>query len=345
MHPRYLKYSIAAVGILIVVGIFLFAFSRPASLEIVPPAPSQKPAATSTPSQTPEVNLQFKDKNTLSVEWKNLPDGTSLVNIFRSPIKKNLWTKWKTIFTGAGSGTGEITIGAKENLSSNSYYFQTVSASGDTLYTSPAAQPQTSAGSPGGQPPPAAPIGGFNLTMAATSTSTPGTPTGQFNLANTSTQGNATPTTQYNLSNTSTSTPPGATSTATSSSQSTTTLGNLPTSSVTIFMKGIYYSPQGIPTGSGVQDADFWVLHVNQYIEIGWQNLPSSTNAIVIYRSSSSTGPWMQIVEQTGIDSSIPSFIRLVDSAINIPHYYKMEALATTTLLTTYGPVFLPALQ
>lgn len=337
-----------AVGSLAVVGIFLFAFSRPASLEITPPVPPPKTAeptpATSTPSQTPEVNLRFKDKNTLSVEWKNLPDGTSLVNIFKSPIKKNLWTKWKTVSAGAGSGAGEITVGTKENLSSNSYYFQTVSASGDTLYTSPAAQPQTSAGSPGGQPP-AAPIGGFNLTMAETSTSTPPTTSGQYNLANTSTQGNTTPTTQYNLSNTSTSTPATTTSPATSSSQSTTTLGNLPTSSVTVFMKGIYYSPQGIPTGSGVQDADFWVLHVNQYIEIGWQNLPSSTNALIIYRSSSLTGPWIQVVEQTSVDSSMPSFIRLVDSAINIPHYYKMEALATTMLLATYGPAFLPALQ
>jgi len=333
---RALKYLIP-IALLALFGVLiLFFVKRPASIDIMP---SSLPAPGVSAEAGPTVTVGNAGTSTLSISWENLPGGTERLSIFRTPAGKNLWLNWKTVVAGSGSGSAEVQIGSKENLNSYAYYFQATSGSGDPLYTSSAAQPQTS-GSPGGDP--STPIGGFNLVMAP-STSTPQPPPQSgFNLAGTETS-TPPPTTQFNLSNTSTQ--PAPTSTGTTSSQPVVDLSTLPTSSVTIFMKGIFYSPFGIvPVASGVQDADFWVLHVNGAVEVGWQNAASSTNAIAIYRSIGESGPWSKVLEQAGVDPSAPNFVRFIDSSSGAAHYYRMEALQGATVLATYGPLLLPAL-
>lgn len=332
-------------------GLALLLLQRQTAIEIQPTAPSPvapsqststASSATSTTPVNPTLSVTLRDKGKLRFQWENLPAETKFISIFRSPIQKNRWLMWQSFPSGGLKGNTEVIIGPKENLNSYSYYFQALSGSGNSLYTSSSTLPQSP--TPGGQSaPPAPPIGGFNLTMGPASGSAPPPPPNtQFNQGSTATSSPASTTNQFNQSNLTTSTGPQPTSTA--QSQTTVNLSNLPTSSVTIFMKGIYYSPQGIPIGSGVQDADFWAIHIDQSTEVGWQNLPVNTDAIIIYRSTAANGPWIKVLEQTRVSTSTPAFIRLIDNSTNSSFYYEMEARAGGTILTTYGPVLLSAL-
>ncbi|MBI3588834.1 MAG: hypothetical protein HY093_00250 [Candidatus Liptonbacteria bacterium] len=51
-----------------------------------------------------------------------------------------------------------------------------------------------------------------------------------------------------------------------------------------------YYTPSGQVSGtSSIPLASFWASHVNKKIEVGWQNIPSSTTKIIVYRSKTET--------------------------------------------------------
>lgn len=337
MRSRYLRYGLGALSVsALLVGIFLFSLYSPASIEIAPPRP---PAPESTEPEKPQTNdpgvrITANDRDTLLVEWQNLPDGTTRINIFRSPVGANRWAQWRSIAVGGGgSGSAELALGSKENLGGYSYYFQAISGNGDALYTSQTSQTQSGPSTPGipsNQPStPDSPLGtGFNFGMGSYGSSTP--PQEPQNPL-------------YNLSNLNTSTPP-ATATSPYNQSNVTTLTGLPTGTVTISMAGIYFNAQGFASGSGAQEAPFWVLHVNKNIELGWQNLPGGADTVVIFRSSSENGPWTEILRQTGVTPATPSFIRIVDGTLNAPYYYRMEARSGNTVLQTYGPVLLPAL-
>ena len=109
------------------------------------------------------------------------------------------------------------------------------------------------------------------------------------------------------------STPPQATSTPTSSSPG--TPSSTPTSSGN---PNIYYTPQsGISGYDDPPSGQFWVQHVHQYIEIGWQDLSPATTHIVISRAVSSNGPWATLIEQQNIDAAGPYGIRIADDSID----------------------------
>ena len=103
-----------------------------------------------------------------------------------------------------------------------------------------------------------------------------------------------------------------------------------------------YYNPQIQVTGYGTANGDFWAQHVNQSIEIGWQNLPPDTDTIIVTRSQSENGPWNQILAQQNPSLSGSYSLQLVDGTLNEPYYYEMIAQDGTTILGTYGPVYLP---
>jgi hypothetical protein len=89
---------------------------------------------------------------------------------------------------------------------------------------------------------------------------------------------------------------------------------------------------------------DFWVQYVNRHIEVGWQNLPPQTTLVKALRATNQGGPWEELFEQGSIDPRGPIHIRLVDSSMDTPHWYKVETWVDNTLLGTFGPVFLDAL-
>ena len=101
-----------------------------------------------------------------------------------------------------------------------------------------------------------------------------------------------------------------------------------------------YYNPEVQITGYGTAPGSFWVEHVNQSIEIGWQNIPANVNTILVARSASSTGPWGTITQQNPGENGSYS-LQLVDNSLNEPYYYLMTAFNGSTTVATYGPVYL----
>lgn len=88
--------------------------------------------------------------------------------------------------------------------------------------------------------------------------------------------------------------------------------------------------------------ATFWVGYVNQYLEVRWQNLPASTDAIVVARSQNASGTFSELITILSPELTGPRSVYVVDSAFNLPYYYKLDARASGTLLQEFGPVFLP---
>lgn len=107
----------------------------------------------------------------------------------------------------------------------------------------------------------------------------------------------------------------------------------------------VYYTPSGqvSATSSIITTANFWVRHVNQKIEIGWQGLPDNSDKISVYRSKTESGGYAILLEQLNPNTT-GDFIRLDDHSIDEPYYYKMEAKEGSIILEVYGPEFLPAL-
>lgn len=261
----------------------------------------------STPkSEETGVVIGIKNGETLILSWQNLPSGTSHIDIFRAKLACENWSKWKTAEI-KDSSQGSVEIKANENISSDCFYFKAVSGSGTQLWSS---APQNQVGYLGGGTPP--PQGQPNG-PGTPNQPPPPPPSGTPPTAPTST-----PPSQ------STSTPPPP-----PPSQNPTSTPSQPTSTV----------PDIIHTES------FWVGHVNQKIEIGWQNMPSGTDKIIVSRSTASEGPWTKLFEQQGPFENKPYVIRLVDETINSPQYYRLEAFSSSgAILQTFGPLLLPAL-
>ena len=83
--------------------------------------------------------------------------------------------------------------------------------------------------------------------------------------------------------------------------------------------------------------------HVDQKIQIGWQDLPAPTNRVTVLRSASTDGPWSTVLVQEDPNIVGPYTIQVVDDTLGNAYYYEMNASATSTVLATYGPILLPA--
>jgi hypothetical protein len=280
----------------------------------------------------PEVHL-YKKAGGLILRWDNLPAGTQKVTIYRTKLGGTDWKPWKTFdIDSTKIGSGFIEIKTNDDLKVYMFYAEAVgTGSGNSSSTSGGLG---GSGSGGGNiilwqsssttievlPPNFPPIGG--PAPSSTPTSTSGA--GQGNNASSTTPPNTTPPSSTSTSQTSS-------STAGSGSQGSTSTG-------------VYYAPDGTITGTAeIQHDDFWVEHVNQSIEVGWQNIPTAANLIIVYRSTGESGPWLELFRQD--DPASPSSLRLLDNTLTTAHYYRMEARKNSTVLKNYGPVFLPAYQ
>lgn len=112
------------------------------------------------------------------------------------------------------------------------------------------------------------------------------------------------------------------------------TPGSSPTSSGTV-----YYTPSGGISGTqNPQTANFWVQHVNNNsLEIGWQNIPSDADEVTIYRSQSSNGTWLQILDQP--NPAVSYSIGLVDNTLHDTYYYKLDIFRGGSQIAEYGPI------
>jgi hypothetical protein len=92
---------------------------------------------------------------------------------------------------------------------------------------------------------------------------------------------------------------------------------------------------------SPAQSNNFWVQHVDQKIQIGWQNLPPDTTSIVILRSANQDGPWVEVLSQENPGVNGAYSIQVVDDTLGSPYYYEMNAVVGSTTVATYGPIYL----
>jgi len=265
------------------------------------------PVVPKTPSVTFTI-LKSKGGNIFRVQWENLPGNTAKLNILRSTKGKDNWSLWKSITISIdqlGSGSVSFNIG---NATFGNYSFQIEAVSNGT---------GTGSG----------PDNSGQTILWTSSSTTPiiETASSSQTISGTTTAPSSTPS----------STTPG-TSTTTSSS------GNTSASSTT--PQGTpYYTPQLQISGySSGQTGAFWVQHVDQKIEIGWQNLPSNTTRIDVFRSSNQSGPWTIILTQLNPGVNGYYSIQVVDNTLGLPFYYQMNAESDGAVIATYGPVYLP---
>ncbi len=277
------------------------------------------------------IQIVKNGKNKITITWTNLPEGTTSIVIFRSS-GNGLWVRWKTVPVGQSSGgSADIALGHGENASNYSYYAQAFTPDGFTLWASPIVQAEL--------PPPPPPVGGQTPTSTATSTGN-----GPIADGGNKNPGSGNPPQA-------TSTPPSPTSTTpitppsgnpTSTTPNTPPPDNNPPPQTPPVNQVAYYTPDGKIAGYYTpQTNPFWVLHVNQSIEIGWQNLPPPTNVLIVYRSASQTGPWDELLNQKNPSTSTPDFVRLIDYTISDSYYYRMDALSGTNIIAAYEPIFL----
>lgn len=265
------------------------------------------------------VILCVKKDGSLAIYWQNLPKETTTLNIYRKDGETGDSVLWKTVnITGE---SGSFDLGKEEGgVGSATYTVEGVGASGATNWSS--VGNTTSAGTSGSPSSPGQTSTSSSQTTNPTTppptTPPPTTPPPSQNTTSTTTPPPTTP-------------PPSATSTPPVTP---------PTDTSTIY----YYTPSGQISGtSSISVASFWVQHVNKKIEIGWQNISSSTTKVIIYRSQSESSGYTKLLEQTDLLTSY--VIRLEDNAVTEDYYYKMETKNGSTLIATYGPFFLPGLE
>lgn len=309
------------------------------------PQPSAGVVAPATPSlpPAPSVTLtlqQNSKEHSLMLEWQNLPSNTTALNIFRGKsASTSTWTLWKTIVIEAGqlNGDAQFDLGAADL--GYEYYVQAVNSGGsngggggssgngtstDVLWTSNPTTPATS-------------------TTPVSGNSGGGGGGDQNNSGGSNNQSSTSSSTQNSGNNTSSSNSGAGNGNQNSSSSN----GNSSTGGNNNGggNGNAYYNPQIQVTGYGTANGDFWVNHVNQSIEVGWQNLPAGTTDIVVYRSIADAGPWNQLLEQENPGSTGSYSLQLVDGTLDDPYYYELTAFQGVSASTTYGPVYLPAAQ
>jgi len=337
----------------------IFGFYYLFNSAVPPNLPEDKPTAQKGQNETAnrETQLMIKaaDSQHLFLSWHFLPGDTARLEIFRTKKGTNDWIHWKTINVNTGAlagGSTEIVGGENDDLSQYSYYVESVTSIGLITWISATTEPLAST----------APTiftmitgGGSNEggdTIIITGAPPPG---GNENPAESggSPPPTTTPPTDGETENPSPGQNPGGTPPispppAEPPSGGTET-GNPPSPPEPTIPPGgnIYYSPSGQIIGiTGPPTYTFLVEYQHgNTIHIAWQNLPENADTLVVYRSPSSNGPWIELLKQSGITPGSPGEIGLIDDSITSPFYYRMEALASGNVAANYGPNFLPGIN
>lgn len=328
-----LRYYILGGLVLLVIGAggaFFYAFesSLPTIEPVRAPASSALPAPAPIPVPVkPEVSIWIKNGKTVVVEWRHLPLLTSRIDIFRGKGSGAAYAFWKSLNIAGSdlnSGSQEIRVSAGDAPMTYFYYIASFSGDGSSLWTSTSTPPTTE---PPVVPPPIATTPPPTTTLPPATTTPTSTP----------------PVT--NPTSTPTSTPPVTTSTE---PVATTTPPVVSSTNPFAYPPGsiLFYSPSGQITGYIVPVTyTFWAQYIDNKIELNWQNVPSDTDSLYVFRSAASSGPWTSLLTQYHPTIGAPGSIKIVDETVSQPFYYRMEARAGSQTLGIYGPVFLPGLS
>lgn len=275
-----------------------------------PPTPPPPPSVTFTIQKG-------KNGNSFFVQWHNLPNGTVALDIYRGKTGTDpkTWQLWKTIALSPedlANGSANIDIG---KLTEAGYSFSVEAVgggnNGNSTSTTPIILWESSSTIP------------TVTTSTPSSTNSPSDNTQNQNTTNTNTN---TPTTSTSSQQTSSS----------STSQNNQQSGNNPSTPTGT----PYYTPQVQLSGYGSpQTGNFWAINQNGRIQIGWQDLPPQTTSIVVSRSQSQSGPWTTVLTQQNPTTSGSYSLQVLDSTVNTPYYYEMQASQGGGITVTYGPV------
>lgn len=316
---RYYYIFGIVVFLIVAAGVAYEFFLKPKTVIIPPPIPQVN---IPVEDMSPAVYIWRNGTSSIAVRCKNLPIGTSDIQIFRSKLNEEQWLLWKTkrVYPGCDSEIIEVSIVKGDDPFSYRYYFKAVDEEGNDLWVSDVVFPSET-------PPPNLPGSSGN---GAPGTAPPGSvppPSG-------------------------TEPPPGTVPGTAPPPQSTSSPGTPGTGSSDEGNSGnpneiTYYTPSVILSGTSTpQTANFWVSHVDKRIEIGWQNVSPQTSKAIVSRSPSSNGPWEKLLEQEKPATNTPYFIRIVDNTLHEAYYYKLETRsASNSLLNSYGPILLEPLE
>ncbi|MDE2018940.1 MAG: hypothetical protein KGJ13_01185 [Patescibacteria group bacterium] len=347
MSRKFFLFTIGGFGLALLVFFLAIggsAFFRSTSSQQPVAGNEQQPPPGPPPPPSISLTIRhLKTGNSLIVQWANLPAETAALDLFCSalmhPTTSSTWTLWREILLSSGElsagnreialgkwyercsvyavtaisaqQVGKLPIGATTTLE---FAGNQLSATGDqqTLWTSGFITPAVTTSTTGMPPGP------------ATSNQQPATSNQQTTSSN-----------QNNNNFSPNPTPPSDDQNPSSS----------PTNSqypITSSPSGTpYYNPQvQIVAYAASGSPIFWVQHAYQGIEIGWQNLPPQIDTLIIMRSPNPGGPWQPFLTEKNLPTTRYS-LQVVDSAVNMPYYYEMEARAGSSSVATYGPDYL----
>ena len=329
---RYKKIGVVA-GIVIAVAacsysvwFVLYRMNAPqrSSTAVVPLSPVPPPAVTVQAQPSIVVGIQ-KTKNGLRlvVQWENLPSGTTEINLFRSATESGQGVLVGSISIASSSPAGGSDSISIPNADQGGYYYGVAAGNdGSPLYNSPPTPPGE-----------ASPTSSVITSGTAVPPPPPPPPKNGQAPNNPSNSG---PQPENNPSGT----PPNGGNGMPASGPEPAAPTSTPTPTTT------YYNPEGGISGiaSTTSQGNFWVQHVDQKIQIGWQDLPAGTAQIIVARAPSDDGPWTAVPPKP-IATNTAYSIQVVDDTLGDPDYYEMDVYdGGGNIIATDGPVLLQPL-
>jgi len=319
---------IALAAILVALSIFVYAFRQSISGDNIPnlaaPPLLEKLVLTSEQKNSLPAEAKFsfyiESGKKLKVIWTNIPADTSKIMIFRRLISGGEWEEWVSVDIPLLmiNGAVELVLLPEDSPGSYEYSAQTLADSGvvgwivsnlTPTYEPPPYETEPLEPQPEGTPP----TDGDGGPSGDTPPPPGGDPGGE--------EGN--------------------TPNPTSSTPAPTSTGN---PGAQTYNWIYYYLPNGQLSGTTtLSNQNFWIARVNNAIQINWQNLPTGTNGLTVYRSDAESGPWTQLFAQNNITSA-PGSLQITDYSYGETQYYKMEARSGMQILGSYGPILLPGL-
>jgi hypothetical protein len=321
-HSYLVVWVVALVSIgAVAVAIFnLNGYIPKVGTPIQPGNPSAAtPSTPETMVSTTTIIFQIQKSasgNSFNVQWQYLPSGTTQLFIFRGKTgtDPSTWSLWKIITIPSDSlisGNAAISLG-KDAEAGYAFYIEAVGGPGGTPNNASGTPEDILWTSPSGVPPSAT----STIPIAPPDMNPSSTPSSTSNPSANPSQPSST-----------------------SSLNPTTTTAQSPSGTP-------YYTPEIQISGYGQgQTANFWVQHVDQKIQINWQNIPATATSIEVARSENQTGPWTTVITQEnpsqGQSGQNQYSIQIVDNTVGTPYYYQMTVFNGTTTLATYGPLYL----
>ena len=92
---------------------------------------------------------------------------------------------------------------------------------------------------------------------------------------------------------------------------------------------------KGRPTHSQTLDGTFAAINLGYQVDLSWKNQPPQATRILLYRSTSSRGPWKKLIDLKAAALEINALPDQVDGT-SADLYYRLEIWSSDKLLSRY---------